>query len=265
MDLPNQPLSQTSEDVQQKLRYIWVATLGLWVCAFGRWVDGNALGAANDFFSSAFGVCIFQDDLLAFFGISSGQYFPTGGASCLFPFAMLAGINCFFDFLSLAAVCNTCFRSVVMAESTLCSGCFFTLGAAVFQASGSILSWQVYRTLSVLFPYGDIEAMQRAVVHAIECVDVSEISPMIGTRTGVGNRSDDGEACSRDSPQRGLTAPMTPLAPPPLPPLPAIFVTAHSQGGGGSARDIFSSRELRVPSCDRGLVMFSGPRHQLNG
>mmetsp|Transcript_20044 Transcript_20044/g.40710 ORF Transcript_20044/g.40710 Transcript_20044/m.40710 type:complete len:237 (+) Transcript_20044:81-791(+) len=197
--VPRQPWSQTPEGMQQKLKYIWVCTIGIWVCALGRWVDGNVLGAANDAFSSAFGACLFQDELFAALSLARSEHCP-GGASCLFPFAMLAGINCFFDALSLVAVCSPCFRSALQAQSTYCSGCFFTLGAALFQGSGSLLSWQVYRSLSVLFSYGDIETMQRVVIHAIELVDSIEDQPHIASRTGFESRGDSRRAPGEEAP-----------------------------------------------------------------
>jgi len=34
---------------------------GLWLCAFGRFLDGNLLGAFNEIFSGMFGVGLFQE------------------------------------------------------------------------------------------------------------------------------------------------------------------------------------------------------------
>jgi len=179
---PSQPLSQLSEDSQQKLKYIRVCTIGIWVCALGRWADGNPFGAANDIFSSTFGACLFEDDLLHLVGLESGAACPAGGFSCLFPFSMLAGINSCFDLFSLFILCMPCFRSTMEAQSTLCSGCFFTLGAALFQASGSVLSWQVYHSSSLVYGYGDIQTMQKNVDCA---VDMEEGSAHLAVRTGM--------------------------------------------------------------------------------
>mmetsp|Transcript_79282 Transcript_79282/g.227456 ORF Transcript_79282/g.227456 Transcript_79282/m.227456 type:complete len:222 (-) Transcript_79282:220-885(-) len=176
--LPSQPISHLSEDAEHKLKYVRICTLGIWVCALGRWADGNTLGAANDLFSGAFGTCIFQDDLSAVFNLPQN-----GGAQCLFPFALLSAINAFFDIMSLVLVCPECFKSYVIAFMPECSGCFFTLGAAVFQTSGSVLSWQIHRSASRDIAYGDIRAAGGRLAHA----DFAEEGEaLIERRTGIG-------------------------------------------------------------------------------
>mmetsp|Transcript_49434 Transcript_49434/g.92490 ORF Transcript_49434/g.92490 Transcript_49434/m.92490 type:complete len:243 (-) Transcript_49434:76-804(-) len=161
-----QPLSSLDEVASRKLRYIGVCVGGMLFCATGRWLDGNHLGAINDALASMFGVAIYCED-----SASSGC--PSwctrcfyGGLSCLLPFTMLAGVNCIFDCLSLMELCSDlCFRTMIEWQSGLCSGCFFTLAAVVFQVTGGFLSWQIHRSCSQ-YAYGDIQAMQRAVEHA---------------------------------------------------------------------------------------------------
>lgn len=160
-----QPLSSLDEVALRKLRHIGVCVAGMLFCAVGRWLDGNHLGAINDALASMFGVAIYCEDSSTS-GISCCTRSFYGGLSCLLPFAMLAGVNCIFDCLSLLELCSDlCFRTVIEWQSGLCSGCFFTLAAVVFQVTGGFLSWQIHRSCSQ-YAYGDIQAMQRAVEHA---------------------------------------------------------------------------------------------------
>eukprot|EP00747_Dinoflagellata_sp_TGD_P169720 gnl/TRDRNA2_/TRDRNA2_199472_c0_seq1.p1 gnl/TRDRNA2_/TRDRNA2_199472_c0~~gnl/TRDRNA2_/TRDRNA2_199472_c0_seq1.p1 ORF type:complete len:231 (-),score=40.18 gnl/TRDRNA2_/TRDRNA2_199472_c0_seq1:85-777(-) len=161
------------QEISQRLRYIRIVILGLWICAIGRWIEGNPLGAINDLFASAFGACLLRDDVLPIFGLSQDQV-PTcptcengiGGLSCLSPFVVLSGLNALFDTLTLLAVCMPCFKSLLEAQTSICGGCFYTFGAAVLQASGSLLAWQIYKTLVAVGAYGEVEAMQSAVAVA---------------------------------------------------------------------------------------------------
>lgn len=190
--LPSHSLSQLPEDTQAKLRYVRVCTLGIWLCAVGRWVEGNRLGAANDLFSTAFGTCIFQEDLPSVFHIPH-----SGGMQCLFPFALLSGINACFDVLTLIAICPECFNNFVVACTTECSGCFFTLGAALFQTSGSVLSWQIHRAASRdLYSYSAIGSVQQAVQHATDLAEEGQAK--IGVRTGIGGLSAGRAASARE-------------------------------------------------------------------
>mmetsp|Transcript_47965 Transcript_47965/g.133741 ORF Transcript_47965/g.133741 Transcript_47965/m.133741 type:complete len:219 (-) Transcript_47965:42-698(-) len=164
--VPELPLSQLEAESQQRLTYIRGCLVGLWLCACGRWAGGNSLGALNDVFAGIFGACIFQDDMLCLFALQPIGNWTLGGAPCLTPFALLAGLNACFDLLSFAVVCMPCVESTMEAESPSCSGCFFTFGAVVFQISGTILSWQVYRSVNMVFHYADIRAAQQVMVHA---------------------------------------------------------------------------------------------------
>lgn len=190
--LPNQPLSQLPESVCVRLTYIRVCTVGLWICAFGRWIDGNPLGAANDFLSSAFGACTLRDDVMVRCGFNAppGVNCPTGGVSCLFPFALLAGVNACFDSISLWILCRPCFSCAMQAQSPLCSGCFFTFGAALLQASGCLLSLEIQRSLPESFAYGEIQASERVLVHADDeergDIGSPEGSPLLATERSRG-------------------------------------------------------------------------------
>lgn len=146
-----------AEEARQKLRYTRVCIACLGLCAIGRWVhSGNTFTALSDFIPCSVGACIFREkcDLPAI-------DLDLVTTSCLFPFMMLAGLNSCFDALTLFMACGSCFQSRIFAESTICSGCFFTFSATVFQALGSILSWQVYQSCaSGAHAYGRIAEMQ---------------------------------------------------------------------------------------------------------
>ena len=142
-------MADFSQESVQWLRCAGISLLGVSVAALGRCWEGNPLGAANDFFSVFFGLGLFQDDLWQLFGGRGDEEelctISARGSNCLLPFGLLSIINAVFDIMTVAVVCVDCFVSVQQALSTLCSGCFFTFGAAIFQACAAFIAWQIYR------------------------------------------------------------------------------------------------------------------------
>ena len=163
---PLPPWADFNQDSVQWLRFAGISVLGLSIAALGRCWEGNPLGAANDFFAAFFGIGLFQDELWQLLGGCGEEEelcnVSARGSNCLVPFALLSIINAFFDTMTVTVTCVDCFVSVSHALSILCSGCFFTFGAAVFQASGAFVAWQIYRGRPQhlgysMVPTGDIE------------------------------------------------------------------------------------------------------------
>lgn len=146
-----------AEDTHQKLRYARVCIAGVGVCAMGRWAhSGSVLPALTDALACVVGACTSLESC----GAPEARL-DFVSTTCLFPFVMLAGINSVFDTLTLILVCRACFECAMFAESTACTGCFFTFSAAVFQALGCFLSWSVYKSYAVAAnDYGLVEDMQ---------------------------------------------------------------------------------------------------------
>eukprot|EP00913_Durusdinium_trenchii_P026389 g24761.t1 len=132
--------------------YKWFRTSEMykstWGCrvsrAAGRWVEGNAMGGLNDLVAAVFGLVLFQDQLWRLMGGCGDEPCATSarGSNCLVPFVLLALINALFDSLTLAL---SCADAQDQASSTLCSGCFFTFAAALFQLAGAWVAFQIYR------------------------------------------------------------------------------------------------------------------------
>eukprot|EP00928_Gymnodinium_smaydae_P048686 TRINITY_DN32583_c0_g1_i1.p2 TRINITY_DN32583_c0_g1~~TRINITY_DN32583_c0_g1_i1.p2 ORF type:complete len:208 (-),score=54.06 TRINITY_DN32583_c0_g1_i1:304-927(-) len=176
---PELPLSQLPESERAALLHLRLGLLGLWLCALGRFVEGNDLGAFNDVFASLFGLFIFRDDLCcccpslkaAGAWLSSAAAWIPGGTACLGPFALLAGLNAVFDVLYMALACDFCATSAVWAATEACSGCFFTFGAAVLQLTGAILAWRVHQVVSA--PSFHYVAVPTTAVTPVVCADAS--------------------------------------------------------------------------------------------
>mmetsp|Transcript_43291 Transcript_43291/g.101057 ORF Transcript_43291/g.101057 Transcript_43291/m.101057 type:complete len:199 (-) Transcript_43291:34-630(-) len=148
------PRIDLCEESGEKFRYLALSILGIWVAAVGRFAEGSRLGAENDLIPGAFGVWLFQNKFCcacACNGEDPDQ--PTecsmvpSGPNCLVPFGLVSAVNATFDFLICILVCPECFMSVMAADSTLCSGCFFTFAAAMFQTCSAILAWQIWRNM----------------------------------------------------------------------------------------------------------------------
>ncbi|CAK8989249.1 Uncharacterized protein SCF082_LOCUS1730 [Durusdinium trenchii] len=135
------------QDSLLQLRLCAFCVLGVALSAAGRWVEGNAMGGLNDLVAAVFGLVLFQDQLWRLMGGCGDEPCATSarGSNCLVPFVLLALINALFDSLTLALSCADCFQSLQQASSTLCSGCFFTFAAALFQLAGAWVAFQIYR------------------------------------------------------------------------------------------------------------------------
>lgn len=127
----------------RRRRFLVVGTIGLATCCIGRLALGDLLGALSDSFSLLFALALLREDFAEWMYPDSDPFTLTS-ASCLLPFLCLAVVNGVCDSALLWSVCGDCLASFRFLKSLACSGCCFTLGSVMFQATAVITCLQLY-------------------------------------------------------------------------------------------------------------------------